>query len=113
MSKPTPDTQRDERKLRSKLKRKQISWRRDVRNNKYYFADEDIDYIVALFAAQTKQHQIELIEARCDELEDRLKIQFTKKHWEMLSGEVNSWAKCVDRRLSELKSQKAQLEGDI
>ena len=72
-----------------------------------------VDKLYTLFAAQSKQHQIELIEARCDELEDRLKIQFTKKHWEMLSGEVNSWAKYVDRRLSELKSQKAQLEGDI
>ena len=46
-----------------------------------------------------------LVEARIDELENRLKVQFIPSHWQRLCGEVNSWAKYVDRRIEQLKSR--------
>lgn len=45
------------------------------------------------------------LEARADELENRLRVQFIPSHWERLRNETNSWAKYVDRRISELKQQ--------
>ena len=45
------------------------------------------------------------LEARVDELENRLRVQFIPSHWERLRNETNSWAKYVDRRIAELKHQ--------
>lgn len=49
------------------------------------------------------------LEARIDELENRLRVQFIPSHWARLCAEVNSWAKYVDRRIAELKAQQEEL----
>ena len=49
------------------------------------------------------------LEARIDELENRLRVQFIPSHWERLCTEVNSWAKYVDRRIAELEAQQEKL----
>lgn len=49
-----------------------------------------------------KKHELE---ARIDELENRLRVQFIPSHWERLRSETNSWAKYVDRRIAELKQE--------
>ena len=43
-------------------------------------------------------------EARIDELQNRLRVQFIPSHWARLCAETNSWAKYVDRRIAELTS---------
>lgn len=61
-----------------------------------------------LDAAMESVYQYSLtkqLEARIDELENRLRVQFIPSHWERLRNETNSWAKYVDRRISELKHQ--------
>lgn len=49
------------------------------------------------------------LEARIDELENRLRVQFIPSHWERLRSETNSWAKYVDRRIAELKQELEKL----
>lgn len=49
------------------------------------------------------------LEARIDELENRLRVQFIPSHWARLCAEVNSWAKYVDRRIAELKAQQEEV----
>lgn len=49
------------------------------------------------------------LEARIDELENRLRVQFIPSHWARLCAEVNSWAKYVDRRIAELKAQQEEI----
>lgn len=53
-----------------------------------------------------KKHELE---ARIDELENRLRAQFIPSHWERLRSETNSWAKYVDRRIGELKQELEKL----
>lgn len=70
----------------------------DAEPHKYLEAAEIIPLITQY--SLTKQ-----LEARIDELENRLRVQFIPSHWERLRNETNSWAKYVDRRISELKHQ--------
>lgn len=49
------------------------------------------------------------LEARIDELENRLRVQFIPSHWARLCAEVNSWAKYVDRRIAELKAKQEEV----
>lgn len=68
--------------------------------------DEAIDAIKQLITADRKRVALE---ARIDELENRLRVQFIPSHWERLRTEVNSWAKYVDRRIAELKAQQEEV----
>ena len=52
------------------------------------------------------------LEQRIDELEGRLKVQFIPSHWKRLCAETNSWAKYVDRRISELERKKEEHNAD-
>lgn len=56
-------------------------------------------------------HQRE-IEARIDELQNRLRVQFIPSHWERLRNETNSWAAYVDRRIAALTTQHNKGEGN-
>ena len=53
----------------------------------------------ALFQNRLKRAEVE---ARIDELKNRLKVQFIPSHWHRLCEETNSWAKYVDRRIAQL-----------
>ncbi|RTL04828.1 hypothetical protein EKK58_09390 [Candidatus Dependentiae bacterium] len=66
----------------------------------------EIDHIMQLIIADRKRVALE---ARLDELENRLRVQFIPSHWARLCAEVNSWAKYVDRRIAELKSQQEEV----
>ena len=65
-----------------------------------------VDDIMQLITADRKRVALE---ARLDELENRLRVQFIPSHWERLRTEVNSWAKYVDKRIAELKAQQEEL----
>ena len=49
------------------------------------------------------------LEARIDELENRLRVQFIPSHWARLCAGVNSWAKYVNRRIAKLKAQQEEV----
>ena len=62
--------------------------------------------LMQLITADRKRVELE---ARIDELENRLRVQFIPSHWVRLCAEVNSWAKYVDRRIAELKAQQEEV----
>ena len=64
------------------------------------------DKLIDTVIADRKKHELQ---ARIDELENRLKVQFIPSHWERLRSETNSWAKYVDRRIGELKQELEKL----
>jgi len=63
----------------------------------------ELDTVVQLITADRKRVALE---ARIDELENRLRVQFI---WARLYAEVNSWAKYVERRIAELKAQQEEV----
>ena len=65
-----------------------------------------INRVLELITADRKRVELE---ARIDELENRLRVQFIPSHWVRLCAEVNSWAKYVDRRIAELKAQQEEV----
>lgn len=52
-------------------------------------------------------------EARIDELQNRLKVQFIPSHWTRLCSETNSWAKYVDRRIAQLNQPNTNKEKEL
>jgi hypothetical protein len=60
---------------------------------------EAIDAILDLITAERAKWEVE---ARIDELENKLRVQFITSHWQRLCNETNSWAKYVDRRIAKL-----------
>ena len=68
--------------------------------------DDALELFKQLITADRKRVALE---ARIDELENRLRVQFIPSHWARLCAEVNSWAKYVDRRIAELKAQQEEV----
>jgi len=66
-------------------------------------------YANEVLSLTTADRERVALEARIDELENRLRVQFIPSHWARLCAEVNSWAKYVDRRIAELKAQQEKL----
>ncbi len=68
---------------------------------------ESVELIMRLITADRERVELE---ARINELENRLRVQFIPSHWARLCAEVNSWAKYVDRRIAELKAQQEEVK---
>ena len=101
----TPTEQ--DKELREKLLNLRITvWKQANLNGQANLDHDSVDEILQLITADRKRVALE---ARLDELENRLRVQFIPSHWARLCAEVNSWAKYVDRRIAELKAQKEEV----
>lgn len=96
--------------LRRAIRKLTTSKVQNVSDAKYGFWHHldasSLDKIMHLITADRKRVALE---ARIDELENRLRVQFIPSHWARLCAEVNSWAKYVDRRIAQLKAQQEKL----
>ena len=77
--------------------------------NKFWHRDSGLYWASKVMQLITADRKRVALEARIDELENRLRVQFIPSHWERLCAEVNSWAKYVDRRIAELKAQQEEV----
>ena len=69
------------------------------------YTENCTNVVMELITADRKRVELE---ARIDELENRLRVQFIPSYWARLCAEVNFWAKYVDRRIADLKAQQEE-----